>query len=106
MKGGTVVNFVPLGDRIVIKPLDTDETTSSGLVLPDTAKEKPQEGEIVAAGPGRVNDDGKRIPLELAVGDRIIYSKYSGTEYKDGSDEYLIIRESDVLAKISDKKGG
>jgi len=106
MKGGTVVNFVPLGDRIVIKPLDTEGVTSSGIVLPDTAKEKPQEGEIVAAGSGRVNDDGKRIPLELAVGDRIIYSKYSGTEYKDGDDEYLIIRESDVLAKFSDKKGG
>lgn len=101
-----MVNFVPLGDRIVIKPLDTEGVTSSGIVLPDTAKEKPQEGEIVAAGSGRVNDDGKRIPLELAVGDRIIYSKYSGTEYKDGDDEYLIIRESDVLAKFSDKKGG
>ena len=100
------MKFRPLHDRVLIEVLDSEEKTAGGIIIPDTAKEKPQEGEIVAAGPGRVNDDGKRIPLELAVGDRIIYSKYSGTEYKDGSDEYLIIRESDVLAKISDKKGG
>ena len=72
-----------------------------GFFLPDTAKEKPQEGEVVAVGPGRVSDDGSRIPMELAKGDRVIYSKFAGTEYKEGEDEYLILRESDILAKIT-----
>ncbi len=97
----TKVNIQPLGERIVIKPIEQEQTTKGGIYLPDTAKEKPQEGEIVAAGPGRVTDDGTRIAMELAVGDRVIYSKYAGTEYKDGDDEYLILRESDVLAKLS-----
>ena len=97
----TKVNIQPLGERIAIKPMEQEQQTKGGIYLPDTAKEKPQEGEIVAAGPGRVNDDGTRMPMELAVGDKVIYSKYAGTEYKDGDDEYLILRESDVLAKLS-----
>jgi chaperonin GroES len=97
----TKVNFVPIADRIVILPLEREQTTKGGIYLPDTVKEKPQEGEVIAVGPGRVSDGGTRIPMELAVGDRVIYSKYAGTEYKDGDDEYLILRDSDVLAKIS-----
>jgi chaperonin GroES len=97
----TKVKLDPLGERVVIKPIEQEQTTKGGIFLPDTAKEKPQEGEVVAVGPGRVGDDGTRIPMELAVGDRVIYSKYAGTEYKDGDDQYLILRESDVLAKIS-----
>jgi chaperonin GroES len=97
----TKVNFVPIADRIVILPLEREQTTKGGIYLPDTVKEKPQEGEVIAVGPGRVSDDGTRVPMELAVGDRVIYSKYAGTEYKDGDDEYLILRDSDVLAKIS-----
>ena len=97
----TKVNFVPLADRIVILPTEREQTTKGGIYLPDTVKERPQEGEVIAVGPGRVSDDGTRIPMELAAGDRVIYSKYAGTEYKDGDDEYLILRDSDVLAKIS-----
>lgn len=95
-----MANFVPLGERVVIKPIEQDQTTKGGIFLPDTAKEKPQEGEVVAVGPGRVSDDGKRIPMELSKGDKVIYSKFAGTEYKDGDEEYLILRESDILAKI------
>ena len=97
----TKVNFVPIADRIVILPLEREQTTKGGIYLPDTVKERPQEGEVIAVGPGRVSDDGTRVPMELAVGDRVIYSRYAGTEYKDGDDEYLIVRDSDVLAKIS-----
>lgn len=100
-KEGTAVSFVPLGERVVIKPIEREAQTRGGIYLPDTAKEKPQEGEVVAVGPGRVTDDGTRIPMELARGDRVIYSKFAGTEYKDGDQEYLILRESDILAKIS-----
>ncbi len=96
-----MVKFTPLGERLIVKPSEEEKTTSSGIILPDTAKEKPQEGDVVAVGPGRVTDEGKRVPMELKKGDRIIYSKYAGTEYKDGVDEYLILRESDVLAKVS-----
>ncbi len=96
-----MANFSPLADRVVVKPLEREEKTKSGIVIPDTAKEKPQQGEVVALGPGRVTDDGKRIPLELKVGDKVIYSKFVGTEWKDGDVEYLILRESDILAKIS-----
>jgi chaperonin GroES len=96
-----VVNFVPLGERVIVKPIEQEQTTRGGIVLPDTAKEKPQEGEVVAVGPGRTSDDGKRISMELSKGDRVVYSKYAGTEYKDGGEEYLILRESDILAKIS-----
>jgi chaperonin GroES len=97
----TMAKFTPLGERLIIKPIEQEQQTRGGIYLPDTAKEKPQEGEVIAVGQGRVTDDGTRIPMELAVGDRVIYSKYAGTEYKDGEDEYLIMRESDVLAKIS-----
>jgi len=96
-----LASLAPLGERLVVKPLEQEETTSSGIILPDTAKEKPQEGEVIAAGPGRLNDDGKRIALEVAVGDKVIYSKYAGTEYKVDGEEYLILRESDVLAKLT-----
>ena len=95
------MKFTPLGERLIVKPLEEEQTTSSGIILPDTAKEKPQEGEVVAVGPGRVTDEGARVPMEVQMGDRIIYSKYAGTEYKDEGQEYLILRESDVLAKVN-----
>ena len=81
-----MVKFTPLGERLIVKPSEEEQTTSSGIILPDTAKEKPQEGDVVAVGPGRVTDEGKHIPMELKKGDRIIYSKYAGTEYKDSGD--------------------
>jgi chaperonin GroES len=96
-----VANFVPLGERVIVKPIEQEQTTRGGIFLPDTAKEKPQEGEVVAVGPGRLSDDGKRISMELSKGDRVVYSKFAGTEYKDGEEEYLILRESDILAKVS-----
>jgi chaperonin GroES len=95
------MNLKPLADRVVVKPLVKEEVTKGGLVIPDTAKEKPQEGEIVAVGPGKMGDDGKRIEMELKKGDRVIYAKYAGTEWKHDNEEYLILRESDILAKIS-----
>jgi chaperonin GroES len=94
------MNLQPLGDRLIVEVLDEEETTVSGIVLPDTAKEKPQRGRVVAVGPGGLNDAGERVPLDLAEGDTIIFSKYGGTEIKVGADEYLILRESDVLAKV------
>lgn len=94
-------SFKPLGDRVVIKPIEREEVTSSGLVLPDTAREKPQEGEVVAVGAGRVADDGKRIEMEVQAGDTVVYSKYAGTEYKEDGVDYLILRESDILAKVN-----
>ena len=97
----TRVKFVPLADRIVIMPAEREQTTRSGIHLPDTMKEKPQKGKVVAVGPGRVTDAGTRIPMELAVGDQVLYSKYAGTEYKNGDEEHLILRESDVLARLS-----
>ena len=99
-----MANFVPVGERVVVKPTEQEQQTKGGIYLPDTAKEKPQEGEVIAVGPGRVADDGTRIPMELAKGDRVIYSKFAGTEYKDGDDECLVLRESDVLAKISSRR--
>jgi len=93
--------FQPLGDRLVIKPTEREDVSVGGIVLPDTVKEKPQEGEIVAAGPGRLTEDGKRIPVELKVGDRVLYAKYAGTEVREAGTDYLVVRESDVLAKIS-----
>jgi len=95
------VNIKPLEDRIVVKPLDAEQTTASGLVIPDTAKEKPQEGEVLAIGPGRIDDNGNRVPLDVAVGDKVIYSKYGGTEVKYAGDEYLILSARDVLAVVS-----
>jgi chaperonin GroES len=97
----TKTKFSPLGDRVFIKPLEREQTTPGGIHLPDTLKERPQKGEVIAVGPGRVSEDGSRIPMELAVGDRVVYAKFAGTEYKDGDDEHLIMREADVLAKIS-----
>jgi chaperonin GroES len=95
------VNIKPLEDRILVKTLDAEQTTASGLVIPDTAKEKPQEGEVIAVGPGRFNEDGdERIPLDISVGDKVIYSKYGGTEVKYGGEEYLILSGRDVLAVI------
>lgn len=91
----------PLADRVVVKALDEAEQMRGGLYIPDTAKEKPQEGEIVAVGPGKVNDDGGRSPMEVKPGDRVLYGKYSGTEVTVDGDEYLILRESDVLAKVN-----
>ncbi len=96
------VNIKPLEDRIVVKALDAEQTTASGLVIPDTAKEKPQEGEVIAVGPGRFNDDGdERIPMDISVGDRVIYSKYGGTEIKYSGEEFLILSGRDVLAIVS-----
>ncbi len=89
----------PLADRVVVRPIEREEVTKAGIVLPDTAKEKPQEGEILAVGPGRLSDDGKRIAMEVKVGDRVIYAKYGGTEIKIEDEELVILRESDILAK-------
>jgi chaperonin GroES len=93
-------SFKPLGNRVVVEPLEGEEQMSSGgIYIPDTAKEKPQEGTIVAVGPGRLTDEGARVPMELEVGDSVVYSKYAGTEYKEGDIEYLVLREDDVLFK-------
>ena len=91
----------PLEDRILIQPLEAVQTTASGLVIPDTAKEKPQEGKVVAAGPGRVDDKGNRIPLDVAEGDVVIFSKYGGTEVKYDGQEYLLLNARDILAVVS-----
>jgi chaperonin GroES len=90
----------PLADRIVVKALEETEQMRGGLYIPDTAKEKPQQGEVIAVGPGRMTDDGNRVPSELNTGDRVLYGKYSGTEVTVGDEQYLILRESDVLAVI------
>ena len=94
-----VVKLQPLADRLVVRPIEKEEVTKGGIVIPDTAKEKPQEGEILAVGPGRLSDDGKRIAMEVKVGDRVIYAKYGGTEIKVEDEELVILRESDILAK-------
>jgi chaperonin GroES len=94
------MNLKPLGDRLIVEVLDEEETTTSGIVLPDTAREKPQRGRVLAVGPGGRDDDGKYVPLDVEEGDEIVFSKYGGTEIKVGVDEYLILRESDVLAKV------
>jgi len=94
------VSFKPLGNRIVVEPSEGDEQVSAGgIYIPDTAKEKPQEGNVVAVGPGRLSDEGKRVPMEVEVGDTVVYSKYGGTEYKEGETEYLVLREDDILFK-------
>jgi chaperonin GroES len=90
----------PLGDRVVIKPTPREEMTKSGIVLPDTAKEKPQEGEIIAAGPGKINDDGKREPMDVSVGQKVLYAKYAGTEFKVEDEELLIVSQKDILAIV------
>ncbi len=94
------VNIKPLEDRIVIRQVEAEQTTASGLVIPDTAKEKPQEGEVVAVGPGRIDDKGNRVPLDVATGDKVIYSKYGGTEVKYGGEDLLVLSARDVLAVI------
>ncbi len=93
-------NLKPLGDRLVVEPVEQEEMTASGLVLPETAKEKPQKGTILAAGPGRRDDDGKRIELDVAIGDVVLYAKYAGTEIKVDGKKLLILKESDVLAIV------
>ena len=95
------VKLQPLADRLVVKPIEMEEKTKTGIYLPDTAKEKPQEGKIVAVGPGRLSDDGKRIAMDVKVGDIVLYSKYGGTEIKVDDEELMILRESDILAKKS-----
>src|SRR6266540_141096 len=94
------MNLKPLGDRLIVEVLEEEEQTISGIVLPDTAKEKPQRGRVLAVGPGSRNDKGEHIPMDVEDGDEIVFTKYGGTEIKVGTDEYLILRESDVLAKV------
>jgi chaperonin GroES len=95
------VKLQPLADRVVIKPIEREEKTKAGIILPDTAKEKPQEGDVVAVGPGRLSDDGKPIKMDVKVGDRVVYARYAGTEVKIDDEEYVILRETDILAKRS-----
>ena len=94
------MNLQPLEDRIVVRPSESEETTASGLVIPDTAKEKPQQGEVLAVGPGRRTDAGELIPMDIAVGDKVVYSKYGGTEISEGGEDLLILTSRDVLAKV------
>ncbi len=95
------VNIKPLEDRIVVRPMAAEQVTASGLVIPDTAtKEKPQEAEVIAVGPGRIDDNGNRVPLDVAVGDKVIFSKYGGTELKFGGEEFLVLSARDVLAIV------
>jgi chaperonin GroES len=100
------MDLQPLGDRLIVEALEEEETTASGIVLPDTAKEKPQRGRVLAVGPGPRDEDGNYIKMELVEGDEIIFSKYGGTDIKIGSEDYLILRESDVLAKVVGSKAG
>ena len=90
----------PLGDRLIVKAVEEEETTASGIVLPDTAKEKPQKGKVLAVGAGKLDDNGQRVPLDVAEGDEVLYSKYGGTEIKVEGEDLLVLRESDVLAKV------
>jgi len=96
---GMAVKLKPLADRVLVRPIEREEVTKGGIVLPDTVKEKPQEGEVLAVGDGRLSEDGKRIPLDVKVGDIVIYAKYGGTEIKIEDEELIILRESDILAK-------
>ncbi len=98
------MNLRPLGDRVVVKPVEKEETTKSGIVIPDTVKEKPQEGIVEAVGSGRILDNGTKVPMELEVGDKVLYAKYSGNEFKLDEVEYLIIPEKDVLAIVDNGK--
>ena len=99
-----VVKLQPMADRLVVKPIEREEVTKGGIVLPDTAKEKPQEGKVIAVGPGRLSEDGKLIAMDVKVGDIVIYAKYGGTEIKIEDEEVIILRESDILAKKPTKK--
>ena len=94
------VSIKPLEDRIVVRPVAAEQVTASGLVIPDTAKEKPQAAEVIAVGPGRIDDNGNRVPLDVAVGDKVIFSKYGGTELKFGGEEFLVLSARDVLAIV------
>ena len=100
MATATSSKLRPLGDRVVVKPTPREEVTKSGIVLPDTAKEKPQEGEVLAAGPGRILEDGKRETMDVKVGDKVLYAKYAGTEFKVDGDELLIVSQKDILAVV------
>ncbi|MBM3451308.1 MAG: co-chaperone GroES [Armatimonadetes bacterium] len=90
----------PLGDRVIVKPLEEEERTKGGIVLPDTAKEKPQQGEVLAVGPGAFDEDGERMPMDVKKGDRVLYAKYAGTEFKMSDEEVLVLRQSDILAIV------
>lgn len=94
-----VIKIQPLADRVVVKPIEREEVTKGGIVIPDTVKERPQEGKVVAVGPGRLSEDGKRVTMDVKVGDIVVYSKYGGTEIKIDDEELMILRESDILAK-------
>jgi len=94
------MNLKPLADRLVVEPIEQEEVTAGGIILPETAKEKPQQGKVIAAGPGRIDEDGERIPMEVSVGDKVLYAKYSGTEIKLDGKKVLILRESDILAIV------
>src|SRR5438045_1327177 len=98
--GGTRMKLKPLGDRLIVQAVEEEETTASGIVLPDTAKEKPQKGKVLAVGDGAINEDGNRIPLDVSEGDTVLYSKYGGTEVKVDGEDLLVLRESDVLAVV------
>jgi chaperonin GroES len=98
--GGTIMNVKPMEDRVLLKPMDAEQKTAGGIIIPDNAKEKPQKGEVVAVGPGKVNDKGAKIEMSLKKGDKVLYGKYSGSEITVDGKEYLIVRESDVLAVI------
>ena len=94
------MNLKPLADRLVVEPIEQEDVTAGGIILPETAKEKPQQGKVIAAGPGRTDEDGKRIPMDVSVGDKVLYAKYSGTEIKLDGKKVLILRESDILAIV------
>ncbi len=98
----TAVKLQPLGDRVVVQPAEREETTKSGIVIPDTAKEKPQRGSVIAVGKGRRDEDGDRIPMDVSVGDTVLFAKYAGTEFKFEDEEYLILSEKDILAKVDE----
>ena len=100
MATATATKLRPLGDRVVVQPTPREEMTKSGIVLPDTAKEKPQEGKVIAAGPGRLTDEGKREPMDVKEGDTVLYAKYAGTEFKIEGDELLIVSQKDILAIV------
>ena len=102
MATATATKLRPLGDRVVIQPTPREEMTKSGIVLPDTAKEKPQEGKILAAGPGRITDDGTREPMDVKEGDKVLYAKYAGTEFKADGEELLIVSQKDILAIVEE----
>ncbi|OQY45517.1 MAG: co-chaperone GroES [Anaerolineaceae bacterium 4572_78] len=97
------MNLKPLGDRLIVEPIEQEDTTASGIILPDTAKEKPQKGKVLKVGPGARKDDGSRSPVDVAEGDMVLYAKYGGTEIKIDGDKYLILRESDILAIFFDE---